>query len=798
MYSCVTEGCPDEGATIMTCKVGYKLDAPLCSLCDEGYFKKLGSCVHCDEPMWNMMIGMVLIVGIVTLGLVHAVLKHKRFLSSTGVFTYLKILVAFVTISTTIDKQYGVVWPKRFQQALAALQVLTFDIQIFGGMMCVWDFSFYDSLLWQTLALVFVVLVIALAVLLLRMRLPQDDLVGRKELQASAMFVGVYFLAFSYPVISVKVVEAFACHEVNGVPYLRADYAVECYTSRWTLFAAYASVFITIYVVGFPFFVVKTLWSYRSQLRDRKIPPEGLLLGFLMDDYKLATFPCYMWEAEEMIRKLLLSIVGAFFSSKSVVVIGSALVVSMFFQVLHSLYYPFKGRGFNQVQQICLTVLNVFYICGLLMKTAAVSSQDSDDIGVLLCSLLALAGVSVLVGVCITVADLTKAFRRMANLARILRVLPQGEEVADDTPEFYSIQIPVEADNMAGAFEAKQPPISCSAESKLKVVALLTDENALVLDRFFHRARTDVSNGLVFVQSSAQVDSMGKVCAKYNRKTRESILLKAKRPAILAKNPQYDIEHIRDTFRFKAVVYSFRDAIKFMLALHHDANVCPSGLCKASVAKLDIAKLREPKEWGWRFIAFDLIMPNHQIVENYIVFNELERTKKEDVSDAMRCKELSNHEIFERWRTVDTRGLTEEREREYQADLKESNRRYRNAFDAVLSHTPKYELDEFWLFFELPASVEVVEVALHRIKTQAALHMKARKTQAAANSLGTVQEDQKHDDNQIDMDFFATLAQDPGTSDFAAADFAADFTVHNPMMAKQMRNMAVQDSDAQL
>jgi hypothetical protein len=63
-----------------------------------------------------------------------------------------------------------------------------------------------------------------------------------------------------------------------------------------------------------------------------------------------------------MLRKLVLSIVGAFFSSKSVMVIGTALMISAFFQILHSLYYPFKSKKFNRMQQICLTVLNLFYM----------------------------------------------------------------------------------------------------------------------------------------------------------------------------------------------------------------------------------------------------------------------------------------------------------------------------------------------------------------------------------------------------------------------------------------------------
>ena len=71
----------------------------------------------------------------------------------------------------------------------------------------------------------------------------------------------------------------------------------------------------------------------------------------------------------------------------------------------------------------------------------------------------------------------------------------------------------------------------------------------------------------------------------------------------------------------QCVVFSFRDAVEFMLAMHHDRTpvdqaLCPDGgLSRHNVAKLDVDKLRQPKEWGWRFLAFDFIMPNHQLVE---------------------------------------------------------------------------------------------------------------------------------------------------------------------------------------
>ena len=150
--------------------------------------------------MWVEIVlaGFALFVGVMLL--LRSSYKYRKVLSSSGAFTYFKILVAFVTVSSTIDTQFGVIWPKLFQQAIAALQVLTFDIGMLSGMFCIWDFSFYDSLLWQTFGLTSVTIAIFVAHQLLRSRLA-EDLKARDELKRSCMFIAVYFLAFSYPVI---------------------------------------------------------------------------------------------------------------------------------------------------------------------------------------------------------------------------------------------------------------------------------------------------------------------------------------------------------------------------------------------------------------------------------------------------------------------------------------------------------------------------------------------------------------------------------------------------------------------
>ena len=59
-------------------------------------------------------------------------------------------------------------------------------------------------------------------------------------------------LLFAFPIVSVDLVEAFACHEVEGRYYLKGDYSIECYTSRWYLMSSYAAIWIVGYIVVFP------------------------------------------------------------------------------------------------------------------------------------------------------------------------------------------------------------------------------------------------------------------------------------------------------------------------------------------------------------------------------------------------------------------------------------------------------------------------------------------------------------------------------------------------------------------
>lgn len=148
----------------------------------------------------------------------------------------------------------------------------------------------------------------------------------------------------------------------------------------------------------------------------------------------------------------------------------------------------------------------------------------------------------------------------------------------------------------------------------------------------------------------------------------QNIIEKGHRPSILAEKPWHNIEHIRDSFRFKTVIENLEDIPK-ALETFGDYDI--------QVVKTDTEKLFEPKLWGWRFVAFDLKMPNGQIVEYYMPLTELEEAKDE------------NHLLFEKWRNEDAAAILAGTSNvgtweEYVADYEESAARYDAAWQKAL------------------------------------------------------------------------------------------------------------------
>jgi hypothetical protein len=148
-----------------------------------------------------------------------------------------------------------------------------------------------------------------------------------------------------------------------------------------------------------------------------------------------------------------------------------------------------------------------------------------------------------------------------------------------------------------------------------------------------------------------------------NVKDLAKVTQKANRPSIIAKKPWHRVSHIRDSYRFKTVIDDIRDVPAIF------DELLASGI---KLVKVDTGKLFSPKEWGWRIIAFDLRMPNGQLVEWYLPIRELEAQKKTE-----------GHLLFEEWRNKTPEQLVEQHDA-YMATIRKSFKGYDDAFQASL------------------------------------------------------------------------------------------------------------------
>jgi hypothetical protein len=105
LFALIPAGCPDQGATKMVCKTGY--GGPLCGVCQEGHFKTTRDCKRCKHPQVGPIVGLV--VGLLfTIAAIRSwVKKYERYLHRAGAFSHLKVVVSFVTVTTTLDHQFG-------------------------------------------------------------------------------------------------------------------------------------------------------------------------------------------------------------------------------------------------------------------------------------------------------------------------------------------------------------------------------------------------------------------------------------------------------------------------------------------------------------------------------------------------------------------------------------------------------------------------------------------------------------------------------------------------------------------
>ena len=274
----------------------------------------------------------------------------------------------------------NVTFPNVYQTLLNGVDFLNFDLSWFVSAGCFLEIDFHDRLLWTTIAPPVIMCLLAgtYAVAVYRNRgSPEATLVNVRQKHGS-MVLFVTFLFYSS--VSSVVFQAFACESLDdGKRYLRADYTIDCDSTRHRAFQIYAGLMILVYPLGIPVCYALLLFSSRHVLGDEKDREESLVARSTSDLWKPFKPERFYYEVIECGRRILLAGVVVFFYPNSAAQIAVALALAFVFIFVSEIMAPHQSQWDAWISRLGHAIVFLSMYMALLLKVDVSGENDPSQ-----------------------------------------------------------------------------------------------------------------------------------------------------------------------------------------------------------------------------------------------------------------------------------------------------------------------------------------------------------------------------------------------------------------------------------
>lgn len=273
----------------------------------------------------------------------------------------------------------NVTYPQLYQRFLDGIDVLNFDVGLAVSAGCVVDFDFHDNFLASTMGPIIVMVILGATYLAASCRnRGSDDAIARVNRKHVSAVLLVTFLVYSS--VSSTVFRMFVCDELDdGNAYLRADYSIDCRSTKHRALKVFAGIMVLLYPVGIPLFYTVLLHRTREVLQDessRQANPQAKTIAALWESY---TPKRYYHEVIECGRRMLLTGVVVFIFPNSAAQIAVSLLMAFAFLVLSEVLAPFASAWDCWVARSGhILVFLTMYVALLLKVDVSDEREDSQ------------------------------------------------------------------------------------------------------------------------------------------------------------------------------------------------------------------------------------------------------------------------------------------------------------------------------------------------------------------------------------------------------------------------------------
>ncbi len=257
--------------------------------------------------------------------------------------------------------------------------MFNFDISWLLSVGCIIDVDFHDRLLMTTIGPIIILLFLAATYLTVaRMKYGAPD--GGQTIWNKHVSFALLVSFLVYSSVSSVLFMSFACEDLeDGKSYLRADYRIECDSSRHRGFQLYAGLMILIYPVGIPALYSVLLFRDREILRrdqtDREETAHTNAISALWKPYKASAF---YYEVIECGRRVSLAGVVVFIYPNTAAQIAIPLLMAFTFAIVSEWLAPYASRWDSWLNRLGHAVVYVSMYDALLLKVD-VSDENSGS-----------------------------------------------------------------------------------------------------------------------------------------------------------------------------------------------------------------------------------------------------------------------------------------------------------------------------------------------------------------------------------------------------------------------------------
>lgn len=196
-------------------------------------------------------------------------------------------------------------YPERFEQALKTIDLINLDLDFIFSAGCIWTgFQFHARLLVVTLCPLGALLFLGITYYFARRKAGSLCAGGAaaealRRVENAHISAVLWLTFFVYSTVSSTLFQAFACDDDfdGDVEYLRADYRIQCTSTKHQIFQGYSVLMMTVYTVGIPGWYWCLLNSRRSTLENKGLRKSEALPMERLAEWQRAQQVSDLWDS---------------------------------------------------------------------------------------------------------------------------------------------------------------------------------------------------------------------------------------------------------------------------------------------------------------------------------------------------------------------------------------------------------------------------------------------------------------------------------------------------------------------